>query len=268
VDGIFALVCLGLFWWAVIVGFKTLYRRLVGGLAALLGNDRSLSEHRRLSKAIDDDQPATIDSLTDEMETALARERAGASELLAQSSERHALLGDTERAVASWDDKARAAIDMGRDDLARAALVERARVTLRADGLRDELARIDELLGGYQVDIRSLQARLGDAYRRRSFAAARIDRAERGAVTRQLLGDEWEEAQPDFERLDRAADMAEARLEALSLGAPRSFGRRVAAPTSDLSPLSAPLDPLIEQELAALKAKLDTDRLPPAAVAN
>ena len=256
-----ALIAIGmmvLFWWAVIVGFKTLARRFFAFVRRAIGGDPSGGGERRLLRSGDEATPEPVNALTDDMERALASERTSAAELVAQATQRQLMLADADRAVADWDDKARLAVEKGRDDLARGAITERQNAAKRADSLREELARIDELLRGYQVEIRSLQTRLSEIYRRRSFAAARIDRAENSARAHELLnGDKWEEALPGFDLLDREADMAEARAEAMTLGKPRGFGRRVApSPTDALSALTPlpSVDPRVEEELAKLKA--------------
>ncbi len=248
---LFGIIFVLLFWWALFLGFRAVARRLLGAFGRMLTGDWSFSEQRRLSRAVDDDQPVTIDGLSDDMEATLARLRMEASELIERSTGRQALLADAEAAVADWDDKARLAVDKGRDDLARAALTERDRADQHAAALRDELAHVDQLLAGYRTDIRGLQGRLDEIERRRIMAESRIDRAESGARTRELLGEKWDEALPGLTSLDRAADLAEARLEVLGLGEQRTFGRRAAPPV-------APLDPRVERELEAMKARLTT----------
>ena len=262
---LFAILMMVFFWWAVITGFKTLARRFFDMLGGMFGGgaDRSYTESRHWSQAADDYQPASADTITSDMEAALAHERASAADLLGQSTERHSLLRDAERAVSEWDDKARRAVESGRDDLARSALSERMKASEWADSLRTEISRIDDLLRGYQADIQGLQTRLGEVYRRRSMANSRIDRAQNGAVAYDLLnGNKWEEAQPDFASMDRRADYEEARLEAMRLGAPATFGRRaptnvtaLSAPSSALAPISTASSAL-DRELDAMKARL------------
>ena len=263
---IFTILFIVFFWWALIAGAKQVMRRLFGFFAGMWTGGRSFDEQRYYSSAADTVRAPNLESVTREMEATLERERNGAADLLAQSADRHALLKDAEKSIASWDEKARTAIASNRDDLARAALTERFKATEWADGLRDEIGRIDDLLRGYQVDIRGLQTRLGEVYRRRSMADARIQRANTGVDAYALLkGDKWEQAAPGLDSLDRNADFAEARLEAMSLGsAPSTFGRR--APAAALSPSPAQarlLEPLsrsapsaIDTELAAMKARL------------
>ena len=254
-----AILMMVVFWWAMIVGFKTLARRFFAFVGGAVGGGSSFGAERRLLHSVDEAPPEPVDSLTDEMERALASERASATELVSQATQRQQMLTDAEKAVADWDDKAQLAVDKGRDDLARAAIAERQNAAKRADSLREEISRIDELLRGYQVEIRSLQTRLAEIYRRQSFAAARIDRAENSARAHELLsGDKWEEALPGFDSLDREADMAEARAESMTLGASRGFGRRIAPPAPSLSALTPlpSVDPRIEAELAALKARM------------
>ena len=264
---LFAILMMVFFWWAVITGFKTLARRFFDMLGGMFGGgaDRSYGEARHWSQAADDYQPASVDTITSDMEAALAHERASAADLLGQSTERHSLLRDAERLVSEWDDKARRAVKSGRDDLARSALSERMKASAWADSLRTEISRIDDLLRGYQADIQGLQTRLGEVYRRRSMASSRIDRAQNGAVAYDLLnGPKWEEAQPDFASMDRRADFEEARLEAMRLGAPPAFGRRAPANVTALSapsngtltPISTSAPSALDRELEAMKARL------------
>ena len=67
-----------------------------------------------------------------------------------------------------------------REDLAKAALIERQKAADMADGLKAEIAVIDETLKGYEADIAKFQAKLREARARQNAIAARFE----SAVTR------------------------------------------------------------------------------------
>src|SRR5947208_2006594 len=58
---------------------------------------------------------------------------------------------------ADWTGKAELALSKDREDLAKAALVERQKAAEMPDGLRDELSQMEQVLKGYETDIAKLQ---------------------------------------------------------------------------------------------------------------
>ncbi|NIR16476.1 MAG: phage shock protein A, partial [Desulfobacterales bacterium] len=65
-----------------------------------------------------------------------------------------------------WQEKAELAVNKGRDDLAREALVEKRRYGDRASALDKELIEFDAMVEQYQEDIRQLEEKLGSARER------------------------------------------------------------------------------------------------------
>ena len=85
-----------------------------------------------------------------EMEETLVEVRATAARSIADIKEMRRAVSRLDDLQANWTDKAELALSKGRDDLAKAALVERQKAGDMADGLRDELGQLEQVLRGYE----------------------------------------------------------------------------------------------------------------------
>src|ERR671931_506579 len=110
------------------------------------------------------------------------------------------------------------ALSKDREDLAKAALIERQKATDMADSLREEIKVIDDTLKGYEGDIAKLQGKLREARARQNAIAARFESAVTRARAREIMhGSRTQDAFSKFELLERRADFAEGRAEALGI---------------------------------------------------
>lgn len=153
-----------------------------------------------------------------EMEETLVEVRASAARTIADQKEMQRHVGKLERLQADWADKAQLALSKDREDLARAALVEKNKAGGMADELKTEIAVLDDALRAYEGDIEKLQNRLREARSRQGAIAARLESAENRVKLRTLLASERvDEAMSRFEQLERRVDYAEGRADALRL---------------------------------------------------
>ena len=81
-----------------------------------------------------------------EMEETLVEVRASAARTIADGKEMRRALGRLEDLQESWTEKAELALSKDREDLAKQALIERQKAADMADGLKEEIAAIDETL--------------------------------------------------------------------------------------------------------------------------
>ena len=154
-----------------------------------------------------------------EMEETLVEVRATAARSIADIKEMRRALGRLDTLQANWTDKAELALSKDREDLAKAALVERQNAADMADGLRAEIDEIDQVLRGYEGDIAKLQGKLREARARQYAIASRLESAVTRARASELLhGSRTADAFSRFELLERRADFAEGRADALGLG--------------------------------------------------
>src|SRR5438445_9961704 len=86
------------------------------------------------------------------------------------------------------------------------------------EGLRDELGQLEQVLRGYEADIAKLQGKLREARARQNAIVARFESAITRAKAREVMhGSRTGDAFAKFELLERRADFAEGRAEALGI---------------------------------------------------
>ena len=186
-----------------------------------------------------------------EMEETLVEVRASAARCIADGKEMRRAVGRLDELQASWTEKAELALSKDREDLAKAALVERQKAADMGDGLKAELATIDDTLRGYETDIAKLQGKLREARSRQNAISSRIESAVTRARTSELLhGTRTDDAFSRFELLERRADFAEGRADALGMTGPKSLEEEIA----DLR-ATEQVDAELEAMKAAIKAK-------------
>jgi phage shock protein A len=186
-----------------------------------------------------------------EMEETLVEVRASAAKTIADGKDMRRTLSRLDELQSSWTEKAELALSKGREDLAKAALLERQKAADMAEGLKEEIAVLDETLKAYEADIAKLQSKLREARVRQNAIAHRIESAVTRAKARELVnGNRTEDAFSRFEVLERRADFAEGRAEALGMTGPKSLEEEIA----DLQS-SDKVDAELEAMKAALAAK-------------
>ena len=153
-----------------------------------------------------------------EMEETLVDVRATAARSIADIKEMRRAVNRLHELQADWTAKAELALSKDRDDLAKAALIERQKAAEMADGLRDELNQMEQVLRGYEADIAKLQGKLREARARQNAIAARFESAVTRARAREIMhGSRTADAFAKFELLERRADFAEGRCDALAI---------------------------------------------------
>ena len=153
-----------------------------------------------------------------EMEETLVEVRATAARSIADIKEIRRSESRLNELQTTWTEKAELALSKGREDLAKAALVERQKAAEMANGLRDELSQLEQVLRGYEGDIAKLQAKLREARARQNAIAARFESAVTRARAREVMhGSRTQDAFSKFDVLERRADFAEGRCDALGI---------------------------------------------------
>lgn len=166
-----------------------------------------------------DDPQKMIRMIILEMEETLVEVRASAARTIADQKEMHRHVVKLDRLEADWGEKAQLALSKDREDLARAALVEKKKATAMAEQLRAEIAVLDDALRAYEDDIQKLQHRLREARSRQTQIAARLESAENRVKLRSLMSTErTDEAFARFDQLERRVDYAEGRADAIQIG--------------------------------------------------
>ena len=153
-----------------------------------------------------------------EMEETLVEVRSCAARQIADIKEMRRARQRLVEIQENWTAKAELALSKDREDLAKAALVERQKAADIADGLAEEMDQIEHVLRGYEADIARLQGKLREARARQNAIAARFESAVTRAKAREAMhGSRTLDAFAKFELLERRADFAEGRCEALGI---------------------------------------------------
>jgi phage shock protein A len=186
-----------------------------------------------------------------EMEETLVEVRASAAKTIADGKDMRRTLIRLDELQTSWTEKAELALSKGREDLAKAALIERQKASDMGEGLKEEIKQLDDTLRSYEADIAKLQGKLREARARQNAIAHRLESAVTRARARELLnGGRTDDAFSKFEILERRADFAEGRAEALGMTGPKSLEEEIAELKS-----SEKVDAELEAMKAALAAK-------------
>src|SRR5690348_12204621 len=185
-----------------------------------------------------------------EMEETLVEVRATAARSIADIKELRRAVTRLEELRTDWTAKAELALSKDREDLAKAALVERQKAADMADSLCSEVVQLEQVLKGYEADIAKLQAKLREARARQNAISARFESALARARTHEVMnGSRALDAFAKFELLERRADLAEGRAEALGMSSLEDEIHELKA--------SEAVDRELEAMKAALKARVN-----------
>ena len=198
-----------------------------------------------LDKAEDPEKMVRL--IIQEMEETLVEVRTTSARAIADKKEMSRRRGLLTTEASEWQRKAELAISKDRDDLARAALVERTKVAEQAQVLDDELAVLDETLAKLNDDIYALQEKIKDAKNRQNAIILRGKAAQtRLGVRRQLNDHSIDDAMNRFEHYERKMDDVEGQIESYDMGQ-----RTLASEIDELD-----RDDAVDEELARLKAQV------------
>ena len=183
-----------------------------------------------------------------EMEETLVEVRASAARTIADQKEMRRHIAKLEQLQENWTEKAELALSKDREDLAKAALIERQKATDMADQLKAEIGVLDDALRASEEDIAKLQNKLREARTKQNAVQTRLESANNRTRLREMYnGPKTHEAFSRFDVLDRRVDEAEGRAEAMGLGTVKTL-------EEEISELRA--SDKVDAELAALKARM------------
>ena len=195
-----------------------------------------------------EDPEKIIRMIIQEMEDTLVEVRSSAARAIADQKDVERKLGRLGEITASWQRKAELAISKGREDLAKAALVEKSEAFETGKFLSEELGRLKDALKRSEDDIVKLEAKMREAKAKKATLDARYKTASNHVrVKRNLHDNRIVDAFERFDKVETRMDRLEAEAESYDLGK----GRSLADEIDDLERTEA-----IEKEFAALKSKM------------
>lgn len=198
-----------------------------------------------------EDPSKMVRLIIQEMEDTLVEVRSSSAKILADKKELARKASRFEEEAAQWQDKAELALNKGRDDLARAALMEKKKCVENTDALHDELTHVDEHLAKLQDEVSQLQDKLADAKARQKAIIMREKAAtSRLKVKKNINSDRVNDALSRFDSYERKIDDIEAQVESYDMGS-KSLADEIEELASDEK---------IDDELAQLKAKINSGK--------
>ena len=151
-----------------------------------------------------------------------------------------------------WEEKAELAVNKGRDDLAREALVEKRKFNRRIETLENDLAEHDLLIEQYQDDIRQLEEKLKSARdKQRMLVQRHIHAQKKMQAQEEMRRIDSSETVMKFDELENRIERMEAEADLINYGKKTSL-------EEELERLS--VDEEIENELRALKTPSATKK--------
>lgn len=195
-----------------------------------------------------EDPEKMVRLIIQEMEDTLIEVKSSCAGVIAEQKKIERQLASVHDFVTEWDAKARLAVEKDRDDLARAALAEKAKYEHRIESLANELEAMKDHVASFQSDIAELEVKLIDAREKQRIIVSRRSAvmARRDTQTR-IRRVDTTEAFMKFEAYENNIDRMEAEAELINGLRPKDSLRQEFA---DLEH-----EEEIEQALEALKKK-------------
>ncbi|KKO44181.1 phage-shock protein [Arsukibacterium ikkense] len=198
-----------------------------------------------LDKAEDPEKMVRL--IIQEMEDTLVEVRSSSAKTIAEKKELQRVVNRLQGEADDWQAKAELALSKDRDDLARAALIEKQKAAEQADTLLRDIAALDEHISKLQDEVSQLQEKLADAKaRQKSMLMRRTTVENRLEIKKSLDSNRINDAMYKFERYEQKIDSLEAQVESYDLGKKTL--------KDEFAELAA--QDKIDNELAALKAKV------------
>jgi phage shock protein A len=195
-----------------------------------------------------EDPEKMIRMVIQEMEETLVEVRSTTAKIIADKKELARRNEKLARQAQDWQQKAELALSKQREDLAKAALIEKAQVNEVIELVKEDVHKLDESLDKLTREIEQLQVKLNDARARQKAMLMRHSATQsRHVVNSKLYSTNIDQAMNRFDHFERKIETMESEIEATVIGR-----KGIAAEFEALEK-----EGKIEQELQALKSKLE-----------
>jgi len=153
-----------------------------------------------------------------EMEETLVEVRSGTAKVIAEKKTLSRRAEQLKKQALDWEGKAELALSKGREDLAKAALLEKSNINASVAITEKDLTKLDETLDKLSVEIEQLQAKLNDARARQKTIVMRTTATEsRLNVNKQLHNYSIDNAMDKFEYYEKKIDQMEGQMDSIHI---------------------------------------------------
>jgi phage shock protein A len=195
-----------------------------------------------------EDPEKLIKLMIREMEDTLVEIKASCAGVMATVKKISRHMDEVQSRVNYWEERASLAVNKGRDDLAREALMEKRRYAERAEAMERELVEHNALVEQYQEDMGQLEDKLGSAREKQRMLRQRHIHANgKKRAQEEIRRMDTSEAMFRFEEFENRIERMEAEADLVN------FGRK---PTLEGELDSLLVDDGIEKELQRMKSSL------------
>lgn len=199
-----------------------------------------------------EDPEKLLNLMLSEMQDALTECRITTAALLCEEKTLKRQIENKNNNLVYWQDKAELAIERGRDDLAKSALLEKQTISNTVVAKQLQLETLQQSIAKMTADCQRLQQRIAEAKAKQTQLVQRHNIvAARGQINSQLQSEKVAHALSRFEKVEQRVEGIEAQVEAYEL-------------TDSENTIAAQIDALVKNEqvdaeLARLKADLKTN---------
>jgi phage shock protein A len=198
-----------------------------------------------------EDPEKMIRMVIQEMEETLVEVRSTSARIIADKKELARRTTKLEKQAEDWQQKAELALSKDREDLAKAALLEKSSVNDVIELVNEDTRKLDESLDKLTSEIEQLQSKLNDARARQKAILMRHKATQsRHTVNTKLHNSSIDDALNKFDHYEKKIEVMESEIEANTIG-----NRGIAAEFDALEK-----EGRIDQELEALKSKLQSKK--------
>jgi len=199
-----------------------------------------------------EDPEKIIRLMVQEMEDTLVEIRSAAAKCIADRKELGRHIAHLENEQEEWNRRAELAVKRDREDLARAALVERRAIAEQVERMNAEMESLDGQLEKFNSDITQLQNKLNDAKtRQRSIVLRHKTATSQLSARKHIHSDRLDDRLFRFENAERRIDRVQSEAEAVSMGRGASLAEEIENLEGDEN---------VEAELSELKSRLNEEK--------
>jgi phage shock protein A len=199
-----------------------------------------------------EDPEKLLRALIRDMEDAAEDARLASADLLAEQAHLQRMTERFGREIKEWEARAEKSVTTGRDDLARTALKAKAELELAMNSANSESESLDARITQLEFDMATLKNKLAEAKTRLKEIKTRnnLSSKKSGPTAEHSISPaerKIRRAMNRFDRLQSQVERLEARVRSYEVG-----GESINA----WAPDEMPADPVIEDELQKLKARI------------
>lgn len=193
-----------------------------------------------------EDPEKLIKLMIREMEDTLIEIKSSCANAIANQKKVQRLHDDLKDKENFWNQKAEFAVQKGEDNLARQALQEKRRYTLKVAVVDEEMTELEAIVDQYKDDIQKLEGKLKSAREKQRLLVQRHIRAKRKkSAHEEIRRADSVEVMQKFEELENHIERMEAEADLVNYGIPATL-------EAEFDALEA--DEEIEAELNKLKS--------------